>query len=122
MERSRMSKAPFDPNHLIDLEHFPIHDLDSSLGRDLLRECQGELDATAACNLAGFVRDPAIGEMVTDALELVPLAYRKDNRRNAYFTQDDPALPPDHPLRRFFPLRMAQLANDVIPKHAAIQQ
>jgi hypothetical protein len=117
-----MSKAPFDPCQLIDLESFPIHDLDSSLGCDFLRDCQAELDATGACNLTGFVKDRAVDEMVAEALELVPLAYRKDTRRNAFFTQDDPALPPDHPLRRYFPLRMAQLANDVIPKNAAIQQ
>ena len=117
-----MAKTPFDAAQLIDLERFPIHDLDSSLGRDFLRECQAELDATGGCNLAGFVRDRAIEGMVAEALELVSLAYRKDTQRNAYFTQDDPALPPDHPLRRFFPLRMAQLANDVIPKDAAIQQ
>jgi len=115
-----MVKAPFDPGQLIDLERFPIHDLDRSLGCDFLRECQAELDATGGCNLAGFVRDRAIEGMVAEALELVSLAYRKDTRRNAYFTQDDPALQPDHPLRRLFPRRMAQLANDVIPKNATI--
>jgi len=117
-----MAKVPFDPGQLIDLERFPIHHLDSSPGCDFLRECQAELDATGACNLAGFVRDRAIEAMVAEALEPVSLAYRKDTQRNAYFTQDDPALPRDHPLRRFFPVRMAQLANDVIPKDAAIQQ
>jgi hypothetical protein len=83
-----MAKAPFDPGQLIDLERFPIDDLDSSLGCDFLRECQAELDAAGACNLASFVRDHAIETMVAEALELLSLAYRKDIRRNAYFTQD----------------------------------
>ena len=51
-----MVKAPFDPGQLIDLERFPIHDLDRSLGCDFLRECQAELDATGACSLAGKAR------------------------------------------------------------------
>ena len=117
-----MTDREFDPSQYIDLARFPIHQLEGEHGRGFLTRCQAELAETGACNLDGFIRAEAARGMAEEALLLASLAYVKDTRRNAYFTKDDPTLPPDHPLRAFFPLRMAQLANDAIPETAAIQQ
>ena len=87
-----------------------------------LARCRAELADTGACNLESFIRSDAAQAMAAEALALIPLAYEKNTRRNAYFTKEDPSLPPDHPMRAFFPLRMSQLANDAIPKTAAIQR
>jgi hypothetical protein len=116
-----MTNALPNPGRLVDLEQFPIHNLDTPQGRELLDNCRAELATTGACNLQGFITDGAVGKIATEALALAPLAYHKDTRRNAYFTKDDPSLPSDHPLRTFFPIRMSQLANDAIPNSAAIQ-
>ncbi len=117
-----MTNSTFDPQRCIDLARFPVHDLESAEGRRFLVRCQAELDETGACNLDGFLRPDAAAAMAREAVALQPLAYDKKTVRNAYFTKDDPGLPADHPLRQFFPLRMSQLANDAIPKSAAIQQ
>jgi hypothetical protein len=117
-----VTETLFDPARYIDLERFPIHDLEGGGGREFLVRCRDELNETGACNLQAFIRDRVTEEAAREAQALVSLAYRKDTRRNAYFTKDDPTLPSDHPLRAFFPLKMSQLAKDVIPKTAAIQQ
>jgi len=117
-----MTEADFDPGRYVDLERFPIHDIQSAEGLDFLSRCRAELADTGACNLDGFIRPEAVLAMAEEALALAPLAYVKDTRRNAYFTKDDATLSPDHPMRAFFPLKMSQLANDAIPKTAAIQQ
>lgn len=117
-----MTETLFDPAHYIDLDRFPIHDLGGGGGPEFLARCRDELNETGACNLQAFIKDRVIEEVAREAQALVSLAYRKDTRRNAYFTKDDPSLPSDHPLRAFFPLKMSQLAKDVIPKTAAIQQ
>jgi hypothetical protein len=117
-----VTETSFDPARYIDLERFPIDDLEGGEGHEFLVRCRDELNDSGACNLQGFIRGGVIEEMAREAQALVSLAHRKDSRRNAYFTKDDPSLPSDHPLRTFFPLRMSQLAKDVIPITAVIQQ
>ena len=110
------------PGSLIDLARFPVHELDSTAGARFLAHCRAALEESGVCNLPGFLLPKAVAAMAEEALALLPMAYDKKTRRNAYFTDDDPGLPVDHPLRAFFPLRMSQLANDAIPKDAAIQR
>ena len=117
-----MTQAQFEPGQYVDLRRFPIHELQSAEGQNFLASCRAELSETGACNLDGFILPKAVRNIAEEALALAPLAYVKDTRRNAYFTKDDPTLPADHPLRAFFPLKMSQLANDAIPKTAAIQR
>jgi hypothetical protein len=107
---------------VIDLGRYPIDDLDGPAGARLLAACRAEIESTGAVNLQGFIRPEAVASLAREASALEPLAFRKDTRRNAYFTADDPSLPGDHPLRAFFPLKMAQLAHDLIPKSALIEQ
>ena len=117
-----MTDSAFEPGQYIDLVRFPIHDLDGAEGRGFVARCRAELADTGACNLESFIRSDAAQAMAADALALIPLAYEKNTRRNAYFSKEGPSLPPDHPMRAFFPLRMSQLANDAIPKTAVIQR
>jgi hypothetical protein len=117
-----MTAAVFDPAAYVDLDRFPVHDLASPRGAAFLARCQAEIADSGACNLQGFIRAARVGEMTAEATALAPLAFRKDTRRNAYFTADDPALASDHPLRAFFPLKMAQLAADLIPSDAVVRR
>ena len=117
-----MAREPFDPNRNVDLARYPIADISSAPGAAFLERCRAELAESGVCNLPGFLKPDAVARMVEEALALQHLAYDKKTRRNAYFTRDDASLPADHPLRAFFPLRMSQLANDVIPADAAIQR
>lgn len=113
---------PFDLQAVIDTERFPIHALDSAAGERLLARCRSEIAESGACNLQGFVRPDMVVALAREAGALEPIAFRKDKTRNAYFTADDPNLPADHPLRAFFPLKMAQLAHDLIPQDTIVDQ
>jgi hypothetical protein len=106
---------------LVNLVRYPIDDLDSEVGKRLLAACSAQLANTGACNLTNFLTSEASARLAAEAEEFAPLAYQKDITRNAYFTADDPLLPPDHPRRTFWPLRMSQIANDVIPTDALIR-
>jgi hypothetical protein len=117
-----MKQMSFEPARYIDLDRFPIQDIEGDSGQAFVARCREELNDTGACNLQGFIKDGVIDEVAREARAFVRFAYRKDTSRNAYFTKDDPTLPPDHPLRAFFSLKMSQVARDVIPNTAAIQQ
>jgi hypothetical protein len=116
-----MTASAFDPAISIDLDRFPVHEPESARGRALLNLCRDHMAEGGACNLQGFIRGSQVERMAAEAAALAPLAYRKDAWRNAYFTADDPTLAPSHPMRAFFPLRMAQLADDLIPPDSAIR-
>ena len=87
---------------VIDLERYPIHDLESEEGRSLLNSVQAELGKDGCAVLKGFVRLEKINLLVQEADKASPNGHRSFNRTNPYFTKDDETLPKDHPKRRFF--------------------
>jgi len=117
-----MTQASLEARRYIDLAKFPIHDLEGRGGQSFLARRREEINGTGACNLQGFIKEGAIDELAQEAQALFEFGYRKDSRRNAYFTKDDTSLPSDHPLRAFFPLKMSQVAKDLISDTAVIRQ
>ena len=67
----RSKRTPID--HLVDLDRYPIHDLDSDSGRDLVSNCQRSLADTAGALLPDFVRPDALSKMATEAERLASL-------------------------------------------------
>ena len=91
-----------DPAAYIDLACYPI---DRPGGADyaaLLADVRAGLEADGCAVLKGFVSAAGIADLVAEADRVSPAAHRSYNRTNAYFTADDPALPPSHPKRRFY--------------------
>ena len=60
---------------LVDLERYPLNDLDSEQGRALVVEMREALERTGAASLPGFLRADALAEMVAEAETLAPLAF-----------------------------------------------
>ena len=108
------------PGDLIDLERYPLDALDSPAGEALLADCRAQFARDGACNLPGFLSAAGVAALAGEATALMPQAYFKSARRNAYFTPDDPALPPDHPRRLFFHTQIGQVAWDQIGQRAQV--
>lgn len=100
----------------VDLKRYPIDRPDEPEGRQLLDACRRDLAASGACNLPDFLRPEALAALALEAKALAPHGYRKDTRRNAYFSKDDPSLPADDPRRAFFRIAMSQVAGDLFPQ------
>ncbi len=85
----------------IDTERYPI--AQEGPARDaLLAGLRRELAANGCAVLKGFVRAGRVPELVAESDRVAALGHRNFNRTNPYFTQDQPDLPPSHPLRRFY--------------------
>jgi peptide/nickel transport system substrate-binding protein len=97
------------PASLIDLDRYPILDLDGARGRALIAECRAQLRAEGAANLPGFVRAEALGPLVPEAEALLPRALVKQSRRNVYVRPVDPAWQPGH---RMMNGASSQIADD----------
>src|SRR6185437_6747577 len=115
-----------EPRELVDLDRYPIDDLDSPRGRSLIEGIRRAMADTVLCALPGFLRPAALSRMVSEAEALAPVAYRGPTEASPYFfnygTADLATLPPDHPRRRKTPRRMQQIAYDLIPRTTAVWQ
>lgn len=87
---------------LVDLEKYPIDQPDCEATRALIAQTRSRLKQDGCAVLKGFLKPEALPELVREAEEASPNAHASHNRTNAYFTKDDPALAPSHPVRRFF--------------------
>jgi hypothetical protein len=88
---------------MIDLGTYPLHDLESARGRDLVARCQADLTATGMFNLEDFVRPAALTASVAALKPVIEDAsFLHRRRHNAYFLKTVDELPPDHPALREF--------------------
>lgn len=97
-----MKEASNTAEQLIDLDRYPIHQPRNEVAKALIEEVRGRLDADGCAVLKGFLRSEALADLVEEADRAAPNAHMSKNRTNAYFTQDRPDLPQDHPVRRFY--------------------
>jgi len=108
--------------NLLDLARYPIDDLDSLEGRDLVERCRADLAASGACQLDGFITPDAIETLAVEARQLAPLAFYQDDTHNVYFEDIDESLPDDDPRRILQHSSSAAVAYDQIPGDAIIRQ
>ena len=83
---------------ILDLDRFPLHELESVAGRELVARCREELADTGMFNLSGFVQRAAIEQCVSEVVpELAANAYTHTQLHNIYFKAGIEGLSPDHP-------------------------
>ena len=102
---------------LVDLDRYPIHELQRSSAQELVETCRAGLREEGAVRLDGFVRTEAVDRMAAEAAALAPLGYPNDATHNCYFDDEiDESLPADHPRR--IRVRSAQkaVAMDLLPE------
>jgi hypothetical protein len=83
---------------LLDLDRFPLDDLEGARGKELVDDCRRRLAESGMFSLEGFVRPDALRQCVA---EIAPVLERDafTHRRchNIYFDDDIAGLAPDHP-------------------------
>ena len=92
--------APTGCADVIDLERYPIHDLASTSGRELVARCRGDLADHGAAVLHGFVTPAAVAAMVTVAGELAESAWGMEQTHTVYFEPNDAEVDAAHPRAR----------------------
>ncbi|MHC8508509.1 MAG: HalD/BesD family halogenase [Rhodospirillales bacterium] len=95
-----MTRAPNALDVCVDLGRYPVHA--GGAARDaLIAECRKALADDGCCHLPAFLNAAGIDAFHAAAAECAPHAFRSEETVNPYFGDDDPALDPGHPLRRF---------------------
>lgn len=87
---------------LVDMGRYPV-DRPGSVALDrLIGDVRRDLEEDGCAVLPGFVHAEGLARLVEEADRVAGRAHRSFGRTNAYFGKDDPSLPPEHPVRRFF--------------------
>ncbi len=83
---------------ILDLDRFPLNNLDSPEGRALIKRCKVDLDASGMFNLDGLVRNDALAACVTEIKPALDQdAYEHRQLHNIYFLKNVDGVPEDHP-------------------------
>jgi hypothetical protein len=111
---------------IVDLERYPITDLESPGARALMARMREELAHLGACCLRDFIRPEALERLRAEAEGLAPLAYGGPTEASPYFFNyrigEGKGYPADHPTRRTSPRRLGQVAGDLIPEDAELRR
>src|ERR1700683_2420353 len=121
-EARLMEHALLSPADLIDLQRYPILDLNTEAARELTRDCREQLDRTGAYELPGFLTGEAVSKLTTEADRLSTLAYHSESTGTPYLEKPDPSLPENHPRRIFDHTSVGVVASDRFPADSMMRR
>jgi hypothetical protein len=102
---------------LIDLDRYPIHELESAAAQALVAECRDGLRSEGAVRLDAFARSEAVERTAEQAQALAAHGYANDDTHNCYFDDEiDETLPADHPRRILVRSAQKAVAMDQLPE------
>lgn len=110
------------PWSLVDLDRYPIRDLEAPAARELVAHCRQQLAREGCSELPGFLTAEATERMVKESETLVPLGHHARGPITAYLEIPDPSLPETHPRRTFGLSSLAAIAYDLIPADHALRR
>lgn len=112
-----------DPSRLIDLARYPVTQLDSPRGRDMLAAARRSLADEGVAILPGFVRADAIPGLAEEVAALKPAAHRQDvSLGTPYLELADETHPPGHPRRHDIHSVTWVIAYDRVPLRSRLRQ
>ncbi|MFC3282486.1 HalD/BesD family halogenase [Litchfieldella rifensis] len=107
---------------LIDLERYPLHDLEGTAGQRLIDECRRQLAEDGCVVLKRFVPEHAVARLERETERLSPEAHYNQTETNPYNSDGDPSLPASHPRNRFADRTNGFVAGDRIDGDTIIRQ
>ncbi len=106
---------------VLDLDRYPLHDLNSNAGQALVDQCRDDLVRDGMFNLPGFLRPAAIDDAIGHARPVLDThAFEHKRAHNVYFERSIPGLADDHPVLRTFETTNHTICADQITDNVLI--
>jgi len=107
---------------IIDLEKYPIHDLNLKKIKELIKKCKSDLDQFSCATIPKFILPKSLEIMNMELEKKIQEVYMSKKSINAYlYSKDDPTLPKDHPKRIFMDRDNGYLNSDVFSKNSEMK-
>ena len=108
--------------HLLDLDRWPLHELDGLQGQALVARCRDELRGVGMFSLDALIRP---GALKTSVAEVTPVlaaaAFTHSRDHDIYFVDEIDGLAPEHPALRRFTTVNHTICGDQIPDSVIIR-
>ena len=102
---------------IVDIDKYPINDLNSPKIKDLIKICKEDLDQYSCSTISNFILPKSLKVMNEELEKQLDEVYMSKESINAYlYSKDDPSLPQDHPKRLFMNRYNGYLNSDCFPK------
>lgn len=105
----------------VDLGRYPINQLDSAAGQELLTLCHQQLAENGCVVLKDFVPVEMLTRLEAETARLSPDAHLNETETNPYNSSGDPDLPTSHPKNRFDDRTNGFVAGDRIAPDTIIR-
>ena len=107
---------------IVDLEKYPIHDLNLKKIKELIKKCKSDLDQFSCATIPKFILPKSLEIMNMELKKKIQEVYMSKKSINAYlYSKDDPTLPKDHPKRIFMDRDNGYLNSDVFSKNSEMK-
>jgi len=106
----------------VDLERFPITDLDSPRGQVVIAQARQQVVSLGAAELSGFVTDAGVAALVRDAEALAERAHPSGGMGTAYLETPSDEWPEGHPRRHRMKFGVRAVGYDIIPRTSPLRQ
>ena len=98
----------------IQTTRYPLHDLSSASGRQVVEEARQALATTGCASFPGFLRPEVCSEAAAEAVQAAKFAFVCDSEHNAYQLPAEPGLPETHVRNLMMRTRVASTAWDEV--------
>jgi len=107
---------------IVNLEEYPIQNLNSSKIKELIKKCKSDLDQYSCSTIPNFILPKSLKIMNTELEKQLDEVYLSKQSINAYlYSKDDPSLPKDHPKRIFMDRYNGYLNSNVFAKDSEMK-
>ena len=107
---------------IVDLEKYPIHNLNSPEIRNIIKKCKEELNEYSCSTIPNFILPKSLKVMNSELERQLDEVYMSKESINAYlYAKDDPSLSKDHPKRTFMHRYNGYLNSDCFPKESEMK-
>ena len=107
---------------IVDLEKYPIYDLNSPLIKNLIKKCNEQLDKFSCSTIPNFILPKSLEVMNLELEKQLDEVYMSKESINPYlYAEDDINLPKDHPKRTFMSRYNGYLNSDCFSKSSEMK-
>ena len=106
---------------IIDLERYPIHDLQNEKIQQVIQACRDRLDYDGCALIKDFMLPQSVQRMQAEADRLYNQTFWSEASHTPYFNKDDPSLPEDHPKRSFQLRSSGYINSDILESESDLR-
>ena len=107
---------------IVNLEKYPIQELDSSKIKKIIKNCKTDLDHFSCATIPNFILPKSLEIMNSELKKKIDEVYMSNKSINAYlYSKDDTSLPYNHPKRIFMKRDNGYLNSDLFEKNSEMK-